>query len=113
MTESKHFHPDEYAVTLVTDAKAKWQRYEAMLMEAEGDGSLIGRYYLIAKSGCTDVLILATALRDVLDEYERLKKVEANYTDCLYRTDRPCLSVLDGLKTLRNDPTTESQTFQP
>ena len=45
--------------------RKKWAVYGEQLMEDEGDGSLIGRYFIIAYSAVQDV-------GDLLDEIEAL-----------------------------------------
>ena len=47
--------------------RSKWNRYDQRLREDDGDGSLVGASFIIAKSGVTDV----RALLDRLDAAEK------------------------------------------
>ena len=51
------------------EIRAKWKRYEDLLQEPEGDGSLIGRYFIIASTGLSDVT-------ELCEEIERLRLIE-------------------------------------
>ena len=42
-------------MTDLAEIKARKARYDEMLTEPEGDGSLIGRYFLIAKTRGSDI----------------------------------------------------------
>lgn len=53
----------------LTEMRAKWERYGVLLSEPEREGSMLGRAFIIARSGVTDVLAL-------LDELNRLHEVE-------------------------------------
>lgn len=48
--------------TDLADLRRKWATYEKLLMEPEGDGSMLGRYFIIARSACTDIPKLLDAL---------------------------------------------------
>ena len=49
----------------IDEVRAKWERFNARLQEGDGDGSLMGAAFIIARSGVTDV-------RRLCDEIDRL-----------------------------------------
>lgn len=42
----------------VVDMRAKWERYDARLKEVDGNGSIVGAAFIIAKTGVTDILAI-------------------------------------------------------
>jgi hypothetical protein len=51
----------------LAEMRAKWERYGAMLTEPEGEGSMLGRTFIIARSGVTDMLALLDLLEGALE----------------------------------------------
>ena len=49
-------------MTAYDEIRAQKARYDELLAAPEGDGSLVGRYFLIAKSRGTDIDTLLTAI---------------------------------------------------
>lgn len=65
----------------MTELRAKWHRYGELLTEPEGEGSMLGRCYMIATSGVTDIAALFV-------ELDRLEKIETKARG-LVRTAHP------------------------
>lgn len=51
----------------VDQMRRKWERYKILLAEPEGDGSMLGRFYIIARSGVHDILELLDVLAGALE----------------------------------------------
>ena len=49
------------------EMREKWETYGRLLAEPERDGSMLGRCYIIARSGVTDVLELLDLLEGALE----------------------------------------------
>jgi hypothetical protein len=65
---------------LFQELRAKWQRYGARLARDDGDGSLVGAAFIIAKTGVTDVEVL---LAEVTRLQAKLDAVRALALDAL------------------------------
>ena len=56
------------------ELRSKWAAYGARLREGDGvTGSLMGAAFIIARSGCTDVSLLADRIEELEKEKERLE----------------------------------------
>jgi hypothetical protein len=49
------------------EMRQKWNNYGELLNEPEGDGSILGRSFIIAKCGVTDVLKLLDFIDTALE----------------------------------------------
>ena len=58
--------------------EARAERYEEMLTEPEGDGSLVGRFFIIAKSLASDIPALVAELRAAREVVEAAQKLETD-----------------------------------
>jgi hypothetical protein len=51
----------------LAEMRAKWRTYSELLGQPEGDGSLLGRLYIIARTAVTDIDELLDLLEGALE----------------------------------------------
>jgi hypothetical protein len=51
----------------LAEMRAKWETFAARLQEGDEGGSLFGAAYIIARSGCTDIIELLDLLEGALE----------------------------------------------
>jgi hypothetical protein len=63
MTDTQHY-------------RDKWATYDARLKEGDGNGSLMGACFIIAKSGVTDIYALCDRIDELEAERRRYVQIE-------------------------------------
>ena len=51
----------------LADMRAKWEDYRDRMSQADGEGSIVGASFIIAKTACTDMLELLDLLDGALE----------------------------------------------
>ena len=63
------------------EMRAKWQRYGARLARDDGDGSLVGAAFIIAKTGVTDVEVLLAEIARLQAKLDAVRAICENALD--------------------------------
>ena len=89
-------------MTDIAEIKRRKARYDETLLEPEGDGSLVGRYFIIAKSRGTDIDDLLARCEELAEAAEATLPLIHDLQNGFHTEDeRACRalhSALDNLK---------------
>lgn len=66
----------------IEQIRARAEMYDNALLDAEGDGSLVGRYFMIAKSRGSDIKALLAAIDELTAENAKLTEVVDVAAEC-------------------------------